>query len=50
LLGILVLQGGRALRAYQAVAYEALAEADLHSDWGRVEDEVIGADTALIKN
>src|SRR5215471_16511042 len=29
----LLLQGGGALGAYQAGAYEALAEADLHPDW-----------------
>ena len=29
----LLLQGGRALGAYQAGVYEALAEADLHPDW-----------------
>lgn len=29
----LVLQGGGALGAYQAGAYQALAEADLHPDW-----------------
>ena len=29
----LILQGGGALGAYQAGAYEALAEADLHPDW-----------------
>ncbi len=29
----LVLQGGRALGAYQAGVYEALAEAAIHPDW-----------------
>ena len=33
----LLLQGGGALGAYQAGVYQALAEADLHLDWGRRE-------------
>jgi NTE family protein len=32
----LLLQGGGALGSYQAGVYEALAEADLHPDWGAV--------------
>src|SRR5215467_7878510 len=30
---VLLLQGGGALGSYQAGAYQALAEADLHPDW-----------------
>ena len=31
----LILQGGGALGSYQAGVYQALAEANLHPDWGR---------------
>ncbi|MBB6252088.1 patatin-like phospholipase family protein [Nitrospirillum iridis] len=42
----LVLQGGGALGSYQAGAYEALAEADLHPDW--VAGMSIGAINAAL--
>src|SRR5436853_6687427 len=42
----LALQGGGALGAYQAGAYQALAEADLHPDW--VAGISIGAVNAAI--
>ena len=43
---VLLLQGGGALGSYQGGVYQALAEADLHSDW--VAGISIGAFNAAI--
>ena len=43
---MLLLQGGGALGSYQAGAYQALAEADLHPDW--VAGTSIGAVNAAL--
>jgi NTE family protein len=44
---ILVLQGGGALGAYQAGAYEALVQAGFHPDWV-VGISIVGINSALI--